>query len=327
MRTKELKEIQLIDKLLEKKRLTLNGKDGTSFMEVFNVKNIEDEDKSGNAKNFIHPRTLRRMVEDFYKEGIFVKDAEGFYSLNKDYFMFPDMLDRVEWKQVLRNLLDSGELEAYRLVQKHIRSDNPVTVINDFEMKQYAERVRDTNFSLSENQDVVRKINDALNGKRSMRVKYKNKIYEILPVCYVVSDDGMRKYLYALRRGKLLPPMELKHLSIMEVLNKKETDVSEHINIIRKAWNVEVQPPCYVKLAVRSGYDEEVEKVLIKYFGKAISNVEDYHIYEGEIIGINDFKTWIRSHIETCFVLEPEYLRLELVNSISEKIRRYEERK
>ena len=58
--------------------------------------------------------------------------------------------------------------------------------------------------------------------------------------------------------------------------------------------------------------------------GKGTKKAEDRVLFESDVIGINDFKRWLRENMDTCFLIEPEKLRKELMEGFRVKIERYE---
>ena len=157
-------------------------------------------------------------------------------------------------------------------------------------------------------------------------IEYKGKEYTLYPVCYIVSRDGTRKYLCGLRRNKLLPPMDLHSVKFLRYLEETDIDRKRYIEQIRRAWDIDVQQPCGVKVLVRKNLNDssEVIEKIKNYLGQPVEENEQYNIYKGEVVGINDFKTWLRSYIEIRIVIEPNYLREEFMMALRDKSKRYE---
>lgn len=326
MKGKVLREIQLIDTLLKYGKLKICGSDGDSFYEKFGIE-IDENGKYNDSNSPINARTLRRQVIDLFDKGIFKKiENTDYYSIDDSNFMFYKLLDNDKWMDILNILLKNQEIDAYKYIRNYIDEAVNKSLFNNDELLRYSSAVKEPLQILSQNTDVIKKINSAMKNNSFIKVEYKNKEYSIYPICYIISRDCTRNYLCAIRRKKLIPPMELRYIKFLEELNKSNIDKHEYIEKLRKAWDIDLSK-CKVKLMVLKGHDDsqEVIKELKKYLGNPIENNNSYEIYEGEIIGINDFKNWLRRYIEICIVLEPESLQKEFIAALKYKKKRYEE--
>lgn len=320
MRGKELNEVKIIDLLLRYGRLKLTGDTGDSLWEKF-------ENKTADADGIELPvseKTLKRQVDELCKDGLLERGREGYYSINEAYFVTEKSLDRSEWKEVLNRLLENNELDAYRYIRNYLAGNHKNILLDNLQLKKYSETVRESVHILSNHQEVIQKINRAFTENCLIRVGYKGKEYTVYPVCYVVSRDGTRKYLYGVRRKKLLPPMELNAIEFLGYSDKTDIDRTSYRTQIQAAWDIDVQP-CTVRVLVRKNKEGSYPAIrrLQHFLGRPVEEEADSCIYEGEIIGINDFKTWLRSHAGVCMVLKPDFLREELIRSLQEKYKRY----
>ncbi len=326
MKGKLLSEIQLIDTLLKWDKLKICGNNGDSFYEKFGIKS---DGKGGydSSESLINWRTLRRYIDDLCNEGIFKKiDNTNYYSVDKSNFMYNKLLDDDKWMQILDILLKNQEIGTYKCIRNYIGETVNKPLLDNSELLRYSNAVKEPLQILSHNTEVIQKINSAIKNDRFIEVQYKNKDYSIYPVCYTISRDGTRNYLYALRRKKLIPPMELRHIKFLGESHKGNIDRHKYIEELRKAWDVDLSTS-KVKLMVRKECEDsdEVIRELKKYLGNAIEENSSYEIYEGEITGINDFKSWLRRYMEICIVLEPKNLQEEFIAALEYKKKRYEE--
>lgn len=269
---------------------------------------------------------MRRQIEELCDAGIFKKiDNTKYYSINKSDFMHNKLLNDDKWIEILDILLKNQEIGTYKYIRNYIGEAVNKLLFDNNELLRYSNAVKEPLQFLSQNTDVIQKINSAMKNNRFIKVEYKNKEYSIYPICYAVSRDGTRNYLYALRRKKLIPPMELSHIKFLEELNTDSIDRHKYIEELRKAWDVDLGR-CKVKLMVRKGCDdsEEVTRELKKYLGNPVEENNSYEMYEGEITGISDFRSWLRGYMEVCIVLEPKSLQKEFIDALEYKKRRYE---
>ena len=314
MRQKELSEIKIIHLLLQYGRLKLSGSEDSILKRLH---------ATGEGDAAASERTIRRYMDHLEKDGL-IKNEDGFYSINSDYFITGKTLQKDEWKKILNDLLENRELTAYRHIRNALKDGSEYMLFDNVELEKYTEAVKESLHALSNDREIIQKVNHALAENRQIRVKYKGEEKTVYPVCYAVSRDNTRKYLYGTRRHKLLPPMELGNLEFLEELQIVNEYRESYVNQIKNAWDIDLSPQ-KIQILVRKNKTDsnEVIKKIRNYLGTPIENREDYNIYEGEITGINDFKTWLRSYIEICIVLQPEELKKEFMEALFVKATRY----
>lgn len=274
MKGKFLKEVQLIDTLLTYDKLKICGSDGDSFYEKFG---IVSDGKSGydDSASPITARTLRRQVEDLHENGIF-KQIEGtdYYTIDKSNVLFHHLLNDDEWIDILDILLKNQEIATYKYIRNVIDETVSSYSLDNTELLRYLSSVKEPLQILSQDTDVIKKIDLAIKNNKFIKVEYKNKEYSIYPICYTISRDGTRKYLCALRRKKLIPPMDLRYVKFLRELNTGSVGRKEYIEELRKAWDVDLSK-CKVKLMVykESTYEEDIVEVtneLKKHLGEPV---------------------------------------------------------
>ena len=169
-----------------------------------------------------------------------------------------------------------------------------------------------------------------------MGIEYKGKSYSVIPICFVISQDGTRTYLYAERKKKLFQPLELRYIKVKHHFPAESINKSKYKRQIQKIWDIDIQDSAYyVKLLYDKKAAEEdffSEKEVVENMLKSHFNIQsnykigdsDYEMYEGEIYGINDLKVWVRRYSKYCLIMEPKVLQDEFIEALRIKKARYE---
>lgn len=329
VRTRDMEAMMLIDKLISYKRLKLKGKEN-SFYSCFHIvskgrKGYDDE------KSFIKYKSVERGVKRLCDAKIFVQDSEGYYSINPEYIVLEKEADAHTWRDFLNKLAESGEFETYLLLAKYLHNPDDEKYMDESKIQLYQQTVRENLDNLKADKQVIKQINEALDHHWKLDIEYKGKPYSVDPICYVISRDGTRTYLYTVRK-KEFQAFELAYISVKRHSESQLIDREKYKKQLKECWDIDVQNPTrvkvlYDKVAAEENYlddQTELERELMNYFGKPFVNVQGECIYEGEIRGVNDFKTWIRKYSEYCFVVEPKSLREEIIQGLRSKKERYE---
>lgn len=319
MRTKDLNMLRVVNCLIEKGSLPLTG--SNSIYEYFNINKIDGQGYDSSNSVF-DMRTLRRYVNELLKNGL-LEENNGVYSISKKYFNSTDIVVNDEFKMLLQALLESGEYEISKQLQTYISEKQ---YLQEGLVEKYQRTVREPLKILDATEETIVNINEAIKSKTEIAFEYKQKQYFVTPICYLISRNGLNIYLYAVKRNKLQPPFELKYIKWIKNTGVRKIDNSkEFYDIVNSAWDVDLQEKVHLKLAVRENRIDtaEVKKQLERSMKCHTKNNIVY--FEGDIVGINDFKTWIREHITTCIVVEPQSLRTEIINSLEASRMRYEE--
>ncbi|MDD6207427.1 MAG: WYL domain-containing protein [Clostridiales bacterium] len=329
MRRNELEILKVIDCLLQNEKLTLTG-EKNSFYANFN---IMSDGKGGydDSKSPIKYKSLQREVKRLCDCNIFIKEHNE-YRINPKYIVLeqPDKIK--EWREFVKKLLESGEYDTYLLVTKYmLGADSFGEYLDETEIQMYHHTVKEAVNSLKADKNVIHSINQAFDEKLGLEIEYKGRDYSVIPICYVVSQDGTRTYLYSERKKTLFQPMDLRYIKVKRYY-KADVDKDKYIEQIRKTWDIDIQDSVYVKLlydkkAAEDDYLDEkeiIENMLESRFGHPTYRDKENYVYEGEIYGINDLKIWLRTYSEYCFILEPRKLRDEFVEALRIKKERYE---
>lgn len=247
-----------------------------------------------------------------------------------------EFIEKKDVDHLLTALLFCGEHQAYRNIRDYLSLEK-IKVFDDGELEKYRASVKEDIMRVNIDPDIYGCINKALEKDEFVRITYKGHKYEIFPVGYIMSRDGLRTYLYYIRK-KQLQQCDVSFITDVEILEKKESQRKEQKELkekyresMQKMWDVgyeEKETEVRLKVLKNRAESETVISVLDQM--ESFSDVpgdetDDYRIYKGKIIGLADFSIWLRTYIETCIVLEPSKLREEIRIALCDKIKRYEE--
>lgn len=174
-------------------------------------------------------------------------------------------------------------------------------------------------------------ISMAISNKKSLKVKYKN-IKEVIQD-FIIEPLGIVFYefeniLYVL--GQYNNTIVTYRLD--RILSLKETkdnffqlegfDIEEYL---ANVWGMEQGEPINVKVKfIKTGNVlYKVKRDLECRKNKKFIEFEDYIIYEDIIIGINSFRSWLRTYGGAAIVLEPAKLRDEIIDSAKQCLKYY----
>lgn len=329
MRKRDMETMMLIDKLIQHKRLKLKGEN--SF---YSCLHIVSKGKKGydDEKSFIKYKSVDREVKRLCDARIFLKDSEGYYSINPEYIVLENQADIDTWRDFLNKLAESGEFETYLLLAKYLHNPDDEKYMDEFKIQLYQQTVWENLDNLKADKQVIKAINEALDNDWKLDIEYKGDLYSVVPICYVISRDGTRTYLYAVRKKKL-QVFEMQHIKIKGYSESHSLNKEEYKKQVEACWDIDVQNPIWVKIlydrtAAEENYLDdktELESILKSYFGEPQMNSRGQYIYEGEVRGVNDLKAWIRKYSEYCLVVEPQNLRKEIIQGLQKKRERYED--
>lgn len=321
MKQADLNINKIIDCLINNERLRLRGEH--SFFSCFGLNERENDNKVFDV------RTLERKVEELCDEGVFNKDASGYYTINERFFSPKKDVDPKEFNELLRVLVENNEFEAYYTLKK-LFGDAGVDLLENIDINRYESAIKDKLENLECRADILSVIHNAINENLSLKIKYKgnNEKKNFKPFFIVISRKGGKSYLFCEKRNKLVSPLELKGIESAELAGKRagtgrynKTDCVEDID---KLWDIDMKE-AKVKILFRQEgkkYYEEAFNMMNTYF-KGSKETKDGYIFEGEVFGVNDFKSWLRQYIDVCIVLEPKDLREEFYKKLLEKKERY----
>lgn len=236
------------------------------------------------------------------------------YGVRKGKLAAPFLIEKIHFITVERQI----EFAEYQDKIEGWAMDNQAQIVSEEDIwKQYIED------KIKENVKVI--VDTKEHGEISITDQNNKKSYGV-PVAYLLQKKESKKkkyYVCCVGRNQAINCYDLSQVKI----KRREIDREHIIECIEEAWDVDVEEPRFVRLHVIKGNDDSeiVEEELRKKLRSVAGNMENEVIYEGEIRGINNFKSWIREHMITCIVEEPKEIRDELYIALQEKLRRYEE--
>lgn len=273
----------------------------------------------------IHPKTLGRSLNELVKEEVLLF-SEKKYSLNTEKFLVNKFGANDTWKKLLSCAIESGEIDCYKRIRDFINPKFQDGLLQDESLIRFRETIIEDVRVLSNDESLIRQLKDSIQKECELQIVYKGKTMQVFPLCILISRDGLRSYLYGVRKKSILC-LELSHIRILKSFEKKGLpDRDIYMERIQKAWDVDIHEPVHVKIMFerKSGENTDIERQLQLYFGKGIEKTEQRILFEGDVVGINDLKKWLRINMDSCYFIEPEYVRKELVDGLLTKIERYE---
>ena len=99
---------------------------------------------------------------------------------------------------------------------------------------------------------------------------------QIVPLCILISRDGIRSYLYGVRRKTLLC-FELSQIHILQSLDKKPlVNRDGYMEKIRKSWDIDIHEPVQIlklKVSFRIIWEREQKKLRTEFYSKVTLSV------------------------------------------------------
>ena len=316
---------------MEMKQIKQKSTDSeVSLYSYYHLGGLEDKSQDSGVELF-DERTLQRHLRELCEKEILRKEGE-YYMIHPNYMNPISSFQSEKWKQLMEALLDSGAYKTYVTIREYLSGSDGLDQVfmGDQELKRYIETVREPVDTLQGDNQLVRHINEAIDHKSMIQVEYKGKEMMILPICYLITRDDHRTYLYYMHRNKL-ETMQLQAVKyIREGSGSMNDDREAQMERIQRAWNIGVEEKQDVQILVPHEKITEKEdysyvtQTLEQYLGFPERDAQGNLIFSGTVLGINDFKVWIRRYIDFCIVNKPESLRQEIKNSLQKKIERYE---
>lgn len=308
MRTKYLNQMKIIEFLIDCKEVT--------FQQICEQYKYTE---------MIHSKTLARTLDELVQEGYLVCNNKK-YSLNTEKFLINKFGSEDAWQRLLSCAIESGEIDCYKRIRSFIKPKFQKDLLSDEALMRFRETVIEDVRILKDDESTIRHLKSAIQEECELQIEYKGKTMQIFPLCILTSRDRIRSYLCGVRRTNILC-LELSCIHILKVLGKKSLpDRDMYMEQIRKSWDVEIHTPVHVKILFdrNAGAGSDTEKQLQSYFGKGTERSENQILFESDVIGINDFKRWLRENMDSCYIIEPENVRKELLQGVLAKIERYE---
>ncbi|WP_353097317.1 transcriptional regulator [Tissierella praeacuta] len=284
----------------------------------------------------VSPRMVKEYKNDLEKAGIYIKSKKGRYG---GYYL--------ENKMDLKGIgLKKEELEALKMAKENIKSGNHIFALNfetlankilnlerDFEHIDYFSKDNLKPLYMREKEkEIWRIITKSVINKRKIEILYKSlkqdvkkKKSEIRIVHpYGTFDhDGATYFFGYCEMRKEVRYFKISRIENIEVLQQKfainiEYDIK---NIMRKSFGIIDDDIFYLKLKISYPMSQLVKEKQYSLNQKIAEIDEENIIFEANLKGYQEVKTWVLGMGSKVKVLEPERLRKDVI----EEMRKLEE--
>ena len=127
------------------------------------------------------------------------------------------------------------------MLTKYILMSNNENYLNEDDIKTYHLAIKENLENLKADKSVIRDVNYALKNDLGMEIEYKDKSYSVIPICFVISQDGTRTYLYVERKKKLFQPLELRYIKVKRHFSTDSINKSKYKRQIQKQWDIDIK--------------------------------------------------------------------------------------
>ncbi len=133
---------------------------------------------------------------------------------------------------------------------------------------------------------------------------------------YLIGQYEGKHQIYRLDRMRQLKKSKNNYSPI------KDFDINDYLS---RSWGLEDGLPTSVRIRFSNfgNIKDKLSRELASRIQKKIIDYGDYLIYEDEVIGINNFKRWLRGYGAAATVLEPESLRNDMIASALDCLNQY----
>ncbi|MBC8591058.1 helix-turn-helix transcriptional regulator [Wansuia hejianensis] len=287
----------------------------------------------------VSPRMVKQYKKDLEMAGIYIGSQKGRYG---GYYL----QDRINLKGLG---ITKEELDALKMANEIIRSGNHIFALDfeilankilnaekDFENIDYFNKNRLKPIHLKKKEEEIWKlISKAIAKKRKIKISYKSlnpsidkrqSIHRIVHVYGTFEHDGAI-YLYGyceLRRGiRYFKISRIESINILDERFKvnREYDIKQ---ILGKSFGIVDDDEFYLKLKISYPMSQLVKEKQVTVNQRIREIDEDTIIYEANIKGYVEVKSWVLSmgsHVE---VLEPNKLRQDIIKEFRKLQKLYE---
>ena len=278
-------------------------------------------------------KTLYRYIKELQEAGYVIKEERGrerFCRINYESLITDKSISQKERKEMLLSVIRSGAFDVSYKILNFLESQKEDDWLSEERINRYSHTIRENINYIPNEKENIRLINEAMKKRTYITVEYGQEKKTLVPLCYLVSSDGKRMYLYYFRKNNLaVEPFRVEKIRHVTCGNQQEglseEAAEEYLKRIRKAWNISISDSDLVKLRMyKDSLDLEViEKKLKDYFGEPLERTDDYDVYGGELVGTDDFMSWVRGYPSSCIIVEPERLRDKMIESLKMRKERY----
>ena len=142
----------------------------------------------------------------------------------------------------------------------------------------------------------------------------------------IYEDDISGIYDFCIKEGKLLP-LRLDRIRSYEISEEKiVNDDLSPLELIPQIWGMEVGEPVHVKIKIlnEARVQEKVKRDLASRTKGVWSQKGDSLYFEDDVIGINNFRTWLHGYGSSVLVIKPRSLREQIIESARKRVAYYE---
>lgn len=185
--------------------------------------------------------------------------------------------------------------------------------------------------SILEKQD---KVQDAISQKRKIEFSYKSPQFNITKIiCSPVSIiQNMNTHILYVKDSENNHYRIDRIKSNIKILSEtSDIDQYTYSPYQKYFWGTEYQvhdEPVHVKLRISAGTTNIIEKIRndtsLRHETCKLYQNGDYYYYEDDILGMPDFRRWLRSYGSSITVIAPQSLIEELTKSVRKTLSYYE---
>ena len=264
-------------------------------------------------------------------------------------FYWTDSEEDDETKKTdLADLLRTGEaddrsLSANTYFKEEIQlplNEMEVIYLNDFlDGKQFSVKNIQRNYTIkpmynqarANMQVKVKEINEVIQKGKNIRVKYRVKkgglrewLLRPLELVHNAMDD---LYFVNATDGEQIITLRLDRIrSFCETSEKVELKDDENLKSIANIWGMESGDKVHIKIKIlnEANVQHKVKRDLAQRVNGIWTQEGENLYFEDDVIGINNFRSWLNSYGSSVLVIEPECLREEIIESAKKRLSFYE---
>ena len=144
----------------------------------------------------------------------------------------------------------------------------------------------------------------------------------------MVVDNAMEDlyYVVTIKDGELMP-FRLDRIYHYELSkNRIEIEDRSPLNQLANIWGMEMGEPVHVKLLIKNEarVQDKIRQELVNRTNAVWTQEGDSLYFEDDVIGINNFRSWLNSYGSSVLVIEPKSLRDEIIESAKKRLEFYQ---
>jgi len=177
----------------------------------------------------------------------------------------------------------------------------------------------------------VEELNQLIQDGETICVTYKARngkfvFSSIRPLELVHNAMDDLYYVITIQRGSLLA-LRLDRIRKYEISEEKiELDDRSALRELPNIWGMEIGRKVHIKIKIlkEANVVQKVKRDLASRVNGVWTEKEDALYFEDDVIGINSFRSWINSYGSSVLVIEPRFLRDEIVESAIKRLQFYD---